>query len=106
MTHPFGVDTLRADSSGEIDVTTDIGCFTAPCNYETSLKGRVTRFLRGDPAVAPAAPAGYVGDPNVPHKVMGSPLGTNLFRVEGPNVGGSGVNVIQTDVFTVQAKLF
>ena len=106
VTHPFGVDTLRADSAGEINVTTDIGCFTAPCNYEASLKSRVTRFLRWDPAVAPEAPAGYVGDPAVPHRVTGSPLGTNFFRVEGPNVGGVGINVIQTDLFAVQGKLF
>ena len=40
-------------------------------------------FLKWDPAVAPAAPVGFIGDPNVDHPVVGSPFNTNFVRVEG-----------------------
>jgi hypothetical protein len=58
-----------------------------------------------DPNVVPMAPFGYLGDPTVTHKVIGSRLSTNFFRVEGPNAGGPGVNSIQTDLFVIQGKL-
>src|SRR5262249_42803538 len=50
-------------------------------------------------------PAGYVGDPNVTHSIIGSPLGTNVFRIDGPNVGGPGINTISTDQFAITGKL-
>lgn len=106
VTHPFGVMTLVADSRGEINYTSDVGCAAAPCDFRAALNGRIGVFLRWDPAVAPLAPAGYLGDPNVNHKVTGSPLGTNFFRVEGTNIGGTNVNLIQTDLFAVEGKLF
>src|SRR5215213_4984520 len=34
------------------------------------------------------------------------PDGTDFFRVEGPNAGGAGINMIRTDPFAVQGKLF
>ena len=51
------------------------------------------------------APAGYIGNPNVLHRVTGSPMGNNFFRIEGPNIGGLGVNMIQTDLFTVMGMI-
>jgi hypothetical protein len=33
-------------------------------------------------------------------------LGTNLFRVEEPSVGGQGLNRIETDLFQIEGKLF
>ena len=106
VTYPFGVKTFVADDAGEINDTEDIGCGAAPCDFRASLVGRITHFLRWDPAFAPLAPSGYVGDPNTPHRVTGSPFNTNIFKVDGPNVGGSGVNSIQTNLFSVQGKLF
>lgn len=47
----------------------------------------------------------YVGDPNVEHKVTGSPLGTNVFRIEGPNIGGPGVDMIETGSRPVSAPV-
>ena len=70
------------------------------------LKGKIGVFLKWDPAVAPLAPIGYLGDPNVPHRVVGSPTGNNIFRVAGPNIGGSGINTIQTNLFAVSGKLY
>ena len=39
------------------------------------------------------------------HLVKGSPCGTNYFRIDGPNIGGDGVNFVQTDLFVVTGKL-
>ncbi|MGA9524780.1 MAG: choice-of-anchor D domain-containing protein, partial [Myxococcaceae bacterium] len=106
VTHPFGVDTVIAEDDGSINVTEDIGCASSPCDFAAALDSRVTTFLRWDPAVPPAAPTGQIGSPGTPHPVIGSPFGTNVFRIEGPNIGGPGVDVIQTDLFNVQGKLY
>lgn len=106
VTHPYGVDTLEADSFGAARFTEDIGPLASPADFSLALRSRVGPFLRWNPAVPPTAPAGYIGDPAVPHPVIGSPSGTNFFRVEGPDVGGTGINVIQTNLFIVQGKLF
>jgi hypothetical protein len=134
ITHPYGSVTLTADGNGdvafdapaggdgtvmasgpgsggggggnpdgEIDTTEDIGI--GPSDFRAALNGRFSTYLRWDPAVAPAAPTGYIGDPNVLHTVTGSPNNTNFFRVVGPNVGGPGINSIETNLFSVQGKL-
>jgi hypothetical protein len=106
ITHPFGVMTVTADDDGEINTTTDVGCGGSPCDFRMSMNGGNNVFLRWDPAFAPAAPVGYIGNPAVLHRVTGSPLNTNIFKVDGPNVGGPGVNSIQTNLFAVSGKLF
>jgi hypothetical protein len=93
-------------NSAEINTTEDIGCGNAPCDFRASLEGKISRFLKWDPAIAPAAPAGYLGNPNTTHAITGSPFGTNIFKVDGPNVGGAGINSIQTNLFTLSGKLF
>ncbi len=134
ITHPYGVVTLVADGDGlaaldtavadgggavvqasgpgsggddedegEIDTTEDIGI--GPSDFREALKGRFSTYLRWNPAVAPAAPAGYIGNPNVLHTVIGSPFNTNFFRIAGPNIGGTGINTIQTTLFAVQGKI-
>ena len=103
VTHPFGVDTFVAeDAVRNINFTEDIGCAAAPCDVTLALQGRVGPFLTWDPAVPPAAPAGFIGNPGVEHEVTGSPLGTNFFRITGPGLPAGGV---QTDRFAVQGKL-
>ena len=37
--------------------------------------------------------------------MIGSPFNTNFFRIAGPNVGGAGINTIQTTLFSVQGKI-
>lgn len=105
VTSPYGVDVVTADDRGRVFFTEDVGCLAAPCTFTEALDGRVGPFLRWDPAVGPAAPAGYVGNPLVEHEVVGSPHGTNFFRVEGPDIGGPGVDRVQTDLFVVQGRL-
>ena len=131
VTHPFGVDTFTASSGGAIAKnagTQDIGGL-GPCNVATAhnpgglcdfalaMTGRFGPFLRWDPAVAPAAPAGYVGDAATPHAIVGSPTGNNLVRLEGPSVNpnpsvdacptvdGPLANCVEQKLFTVEGKL-
>lgn len=106
ITHPYGVDSVIADGDGQARFTEDIGPLGSPADFSQVLRSRIGPFLTWDPAVAPAPPAGYIGDPNLPHRVTGSPFATNFFRVEGPDIGGPGINVVQTDLFIVQGKVF
>lgn len=98
ITHPYGTLTLTSDPAGVINETEDIGCFDTPCTQATfarAANGTVGPFLRWDSG----APAGYIGDPEVPHTVVGSPVNTNYFQVQGP-----GVN-LRTDLFAIQGKI-
>jgi len=106
FTGPFGVRSLVADAAGTVNFTVDEGCIPTPgavpppCNFAAVLATtNVGPFLTWDPAVAPAPPAGFIGNPAIAHSVIGSPVNTNLFRVSGPNVGGAGVNVVETNQF-------
>jgi hypothetical protein len=108
VTYPFGVKTFVASSTGTINFTEDQGCGITPpaCNFASVLPTtNVGPFLKWD-ATAPAPPAGFIGDANVTHSVTGSPFATNFLRIDGPNVGGPGINTIQTNQFTVTGKLF
>ena len=104
VTSPYGVDVVEADDRGRVRMTEDAGCLSPPCDWKQALNGRLSTFLRWDPRVGPAAPEGYVGDPGVEHQVVGSPFGTNFFRIEGPGIGGPGVNSAETNLFTVQGR--
>ena len=92
VTHPFGLDTYTAEAGNGniagaargINVTEDIGDLAGGSTFEAALGSRPAPFLKWDPAIAPAAPAGHLGDPTVDHQVTGSPYGTNIFRIEGP----------------------
>ena len=108
LTYPFGVKTFVASATGTINFTEDQGCGLVPpaCNFASVLTTtNAGPFLTWD-ATAPAPPAGYIGTPAVNHTITGSPFGTNFMRIVGPNVGGSGVNTVQTNVFAVTGKVF
>ena len=109
VTHPYGGGTYVADDRGRVFVTEDIGCFDLPCDFTKPYDSSVSNYLRWDTTAGGGAAElepGYVGNPDVPHQIIGSPTGTNFFRVQGPAVGGTGVNVIETDQFSVQGKLW
>ncbi len=93
-------------SSGSLGKLGDIGCAAAPCDFTLALGTGIGPFLTWDPAVLPAAPVDYIGDPAIDHQVTGSPTGNNFFRIEGPNIGGPGVNVVETNLFSVSGKIF
>ena len=131
FTHPYGTDLVTTDGSGAVvankkGATIDIGCVGAPCNFADPLSSRVMGgFLKWDPAVAPAAPAGFIGDAGAavgtPHAVVGSPYldpisGTpaNFLRISDPLTGvvlngckdAQGIpGSCQVDMFTVSGKL-
>jgi len=105
ITQPFGVDTFIADGGGNINETTDVGCAAAPCNFAAAQSTVIGPFLRWDPSVAPQAPAGFIGDLTVGHKVVGSPTGNNFVQIDGPNAGGAGINTVRTDQFNLAGKV-
>jgi hypothetical protein len=102
ITHPYGVDQFTTSGGTGINMTQDIGI--TPGVFGGALASRVGPFLKWDPDVAPAAPAGYTGNPGVDHKVVGSPYGTNFVKVEQKNADGSWSTLAQTDLFSVQGR--
>jgi hypothetical protein len=112
VTQPYGTRDYVAQpvkpgsTAGEINTTRDIGC-GVPCDFSAPGHSDVgPQFLRWDPAVLPAAPDGYVGDPAVNHKVVGSPTDKNVFRIERLDADGNVVaTVAETDLFSIQGKL-
>jgi hypothetical protein len=96
VTHPLGFNDLRSDGAGTINTTVDL------------TGGAMPGFLQWDGG---GAPAGYVGNYNVPHRVVGSPFGTNFVQVDelpggpgtAPPLGAQPVS--STDLFSVQGKL-
>src|SRR5947209_1137785 len=105
-TYPFGSQTFVASAAGTINFTDNQGCAAAPpaCDFTLALANtHVGPFLQWDPA-ASVPPAGYIGNPAIPHAIIGS--ATNVFSLSGPNVGGPGVNTVQTNLFNVTGKIF
>jgi hypothetical protein len=95
--HPYGTITIDTDGSGDGKLVEDIS--PAIGNFTTALKSNIGPFLKWDPAVTPAAPEGYLGDPNQEHAVTGSPLNYNKFSVTGGGIS------LETDQFGLQGKI-
>lgn len=93
--HPYGTITVDTDGTGAGRLVEDIS--PAVGNFTTALKSNIGPFLKWDPATAPAAPAGYLGDPNQDHTVTGGLR--NTF-----SVSGGGLN-LSTNQFTLQGKI-
>lgn len=134
ITYPYGTKDLQATQKdprkpATINFTEDFGCgvsLTTICDFKSLLiakgRGTVTNpigkpWLRWDTG----APLGYVGDPNVDHRVIGSPIPVltsvhpsgfqNFFKVElltttTPRTVVQGVAPIAyTDLFSVSGKI-
>jgi hypothetical protein len=97
--HPFGELTVDLDATGKGRIVQDVS--PAIGNFTTALKGNFGPFLKWDPAVAPAAPAGYLGDPGQTHAVVGGRNGFNAFTA----VGADGTTLATTDQFGVSGKV-
>jgi hypothetical protein len=96
--HPFGELTVDTDEDGRGRYVEDIA--PALNNFDTALAGNFGPFLRWRPGVLPNPPAGYVGDPNVPHQVTGSPFSYNRFTAwQGTLQEGT------TDLFSISGKI-
>ena len=51
----------------------------------------------------------FLGDFNVLHTFIGSPFGTDFFRIQGPlgcNIGGPGIDFIQSDVGFLEGQKY
>jgi hypothetical protein len=107
--HPYGVNTFIVDTVAKrnINFTSDIGA--VPLNFNAALNGAIGPFLKQDP---PPVNTNYIGDGATDGPVIGSQeihptLGPqNFFRIEGPRIGGVGINVFQTNNFVVTGKFF
>jgi hypothetical protein len=102
ITHPYGVDQFTTSGGSGINMTEDIGI--TPGAFGGALKSRIGPFLKWNPAIAPAAPAGYTGDPGVDHQVVGSPYNTNYVKVEQVDASGNRTEIARTDLFSVQGR--
>lgn len=104
ITHPFGVETFNVTFPGkrQIVFTEDVG--TVPGLFDLSLGSRIGPFLTWN-ATPPAAPIGYIGNPNVSHAVMASPSGQNQLLVERVDAAGVATTVGQTNAFLVSGKI-
>jgi hypothetical protein len=117
ITHPYGViDLPNVTVADGINYTEDIGAIN-PLDpiaaFAGALAGKIGPFLTWpnfatDPTlVDPVTGAQYIGDPGIAHTVVGSPLGTNFFRIEreNPTNPGTFAFVDETNLFTVSGKV-
>jgi hypothetical protein len=121
VTDPFGTDTFTAadNSPRGIFDTKDVGNLSPDGVFDQTVGAKSAPFLSWP--VGTGAPAGYLGDPAVPHVVTGSPYNTNFFRMEGPvgsftgspdlcadpTLGASKTDTtdcIETSLFTIAGK--
>lgn len=117
VSHPYGNFQVRTNDRGQFPrnankTLVEHGCDIAlgeECDFGLALGSKVfNNFLRWDTG----APAGYYGDPEVNHKVVGSLVKNaagkpqNYFRIEGPAAGGAGKAVKTTARFSVAGQKF
>ncbi|MDI9779001.1 Ig-like domain-containing protein [Pseudomonas putida] len=106
ITHPYGVETVNVTTPGRraINITRDIG-IGAPGNFTGALNGAIGPFIQGlgAPYTAVNPDTGstdtFIGDPNRPEAIKGSPFNTNFIRIDGPP------GRIETSLFTVSGKV-
>ena len=83
VTHPYGIEILQAtddDGDGEINYTSDFGNISVNGDFSAVLGSRlVFPFVTWAPLSD--APAGYIGDPNVLHRITPGPRG-DFIRLE------------------------
>jgi hypothetical protein len=99
ITHPYGIDIVQSGEDGGIKFTEDIGINTG---FQGALTSRIGTFLQWDTG----APEGYLGDPNVSHKIIGGINNQNFFQIQGPGIGTGtcGPDCAQTEFFSVMGK--
>jgi len=104
VTTPVGTFNFVAQNAGVrgINFTDDFGREIVG-DFGASLGGAIGPFLQWDSDLPIFDGQGreYVGNPTIDHTITGSPFGTNFFRIDGPSVGGPGVDRIETDLFAV-----
>ncbi|HJQ70303.1 MAG TPA: chitobiase/beta-hexosaminidase C-terminal domain-containing protein [Blastocatellia bacterium] len=116
VTHPYGVDEFDNVTAGDdsINFTEDLGVNSFPNGV---LRSRVGPYLTWDtfglPPEQGGPPAGFVGDPNVAHRVVGSPMvssdgrAQNYFRIERLDPVTRQVTELvgESDQFAIEGKI-
>ena len=106
--HPYGDHTFDDVTTVDgINFTSDFG-LGAPGVFTGALGGAIGPFLYWD-TLGPGenltiGDKEWIGDPNIPHTVAGSPFGTNFLTVIGPagsNLDGDGNDNVTTTLFAV-----
>jgi hypothetical protein len=113
FTGPYGTDTCTTNATGTLPrngCTFDEGGAVGGDFTSAKASNRIGPFLAWDTTAD--RPVGYIGNPNIPHAVTGSPTGFNTFRVQGPGIAGtctSGLTVInncaESDQFLVAGQV-
>jgi hypothetical protein len=120
VTHPYGTFTFQTDALGNNapringqSFRAQDGCAAPPCGlFDQLLPAPTTNmgpFLRAEPPapfiVTSADGKAYIGNPLIAVEVTGSPTGNNFVQIDGPNIGGTGLNTIRNTFFTISGKL-
>lgn len=111
VTHPYGTQTFNVAIPGPQAIIYQAYSPLVPAigNFTGALTGPIGPFLQWTPTLPP--PIGveqFIGDPNVPHAVTGSPTGNNIFKIVGPvgsNLDGLGGTTVSTNLFTLTGKI-
>jgi hypothetical protein len=117
VTTPWGPRTFVVDTQARrnINDTFDWGGFapipnsTPPIasSFERILIDPVPwRFLRATNRALGVDPAVWIGDGVTIGPVTGGFNGVNVFRIDGPGIGGPGVNFVETDQFMVSGHIY
>lgn len=111
--YPFGEKTFNVTALKRrgIDYTFDVGF--VPGNFELAMTGPVGPYLLASdvpggvalPFVTLAGGNLYLADPTITTALTGSPFNTNYFRIEGPAIGGAGVDFVENDQFTLLGRV-
>jgi hypothetical protein len=132
--HPYGIDEVFAEAGAKaqgasIFVTDDVGIGCPPGTFDCALGSRLGPYLLPSdtpggaelPAISGPVPGKlYIADPARLGPVTGSALpdfvdstgatrSHNIFRIEGPagsNLGGAGVDFIETTDFSLMGRIF
>jgi len=120
VTHPFGSFQFQTDAAGNASAQggaafraedpiapAGIGNYFPP-DLQAATNTNIGPFLKatGGFIIDPVSGNTYLGDPAIPVTVTGSPTGNNFFRITGTDIGGPGINIVQTPLFTLAGKVY
>ncbi|MBK5277178.1 MAG: hypothetical protein JJE30_19285 [Desulfuromonadales bacterium] len=124
VTHPYGTFQFTTDAAGDTVLgqagqafrTEDPITGAIPNVFDALLPAQTTQI--GPFVIASATPGGpaapvtdattghrYIGNPQVLTAVTGSTTGNNRFQIDGPDIGGVGINTVQTTLFTLAGQI-
>jgi Bacterial Ig domain len=124
VTHPYGSFTFTTDAAGSTPPTAGQAfrvrddAVPVPLVFNTLLAAPTTLIgpllkasatVGGAPLpfiVDPVSGNTYLANPLIPTFLTGSPTGNNIFSISGPGIGGPGVNLVSTNLWNLQGRVF